>query len=160
MPCQYISSTMNFDTYIIYRIMIIFFPKLWTYHIAVKFGLGWWLLRRGFYNILAKVLRLQPGALLVGGPPCGSWIWVNRATSKRSKQRIFGDVQKAYVKLANGILLWTVKLRVCVWCVCILYFFGCGNVHTRYDILYACTHASYYRIMYDNLNQSYIISNQ
>ena len=65
------------------------------------------LLREGFKAILLMVLRLQPGGLLVGGPPCGSWIWINRATSQRSKEHIFG-ANLDYVQLANTTLgqLW------------------------------------------------------
>ena len=61
-------------------------------------------LRAGFVTILHMVLRLKVGGLLVGGPPCGSFVWVNRATSKRSKQNVFGDTGKSYVKAANAIL--------------------------------------------------------
>ena len=61
--------------------------------------------RNGFYNCLLKVLRLQEGALMIGGPPCGSFVWVNRATSKRSRTRLFGDMTREYVKAANAILV-------------------------------------------------------
>lgn len=53
---------------------------------------------------LQMVLKLKVGGLLIGGPPCGSFVWVNRATSKRSRARIFGDTTKSYVKAANTSL--------------------------------------------------------
>lgn len=62
------------------------------------------LLRSGFYFILLQVLRLRPGSLLMGGPPCGSFVWVNRSTSKRSRKSPLGDNQKSYVKMANAML--------------------------------------------------------
>lgn len=65
--------------------------------------LGNILLPRGFLAILTKVLKLKPKGLLAGGPPCGSWIWINRSTSKRSRNRIFGDCARDYVKAANAI---------------------------------------------------------
>ena len=63
---------------------------------------GW--LRTGFMMILLKVLQLCKGGLLIGGPPCGSFVWVNRSTSRRSKTRLLGDSSRAYVKGANSIL--------------------------------------------------------
>lgn len=73
------------------------------------------LMRIGFYNILMMVLRLRPGGLLVGGPPCGSYIWINRSTSKRSKTRPFGDGSRAYVKAANAILSSTINIVFMRW---------------------------------------------
>ena len=60
--------------------------------------------RFGFYTILLMVLRLRPGGRVVAGPPCVSFVWINRATSLRSRARIFGDTAKAYIKAANAIL--------------------------------------------------------
>ena len=62
------------------------------------------ILRCGFFAILAKILRLRRGALLMGGPPCGSFVWINRATSRRSITRLFGDCSKAYIRAANAKL--------------------------------------------------------
>lgn len=59
------------------------------------------LLRLGFRKILTQVLKLKRGGLLVGGPPCGSWIWISRATSKRTQSFIFGNTQRSFVKDAN-----------------------------------------------------------
>jgi len=57
--------------------------------------------RTGWMNALKMTLQLKPGGLLVGGPPCSSWVWINRATSKRSKVRILGDSSREYVRLSN-----------------------------------------------------------
>lgn len=40
----------------------------------------------GFLSIFKMVLKLKPNALMVGGPPCGSWVWMNRSTSKRTRE--------------------------------------------------------------------------
>ena len=61
-------------------------------------------LRLGFVAIVTLVLRLRPGGLLIGGPPCSSWVFINRATSRRSRQRVNGDCQKRYVRESNTIL--------------------------------------------------------
>jgi hypothetical protein len=63
-----------------------------------------WLLRDGWTNIVRMILKLRPGGLLIGGPPCSSWVWINRATSKRSAQRVMGDSSRNYVRDANSIL--------------------------------------------------------
>ena len=51
------------------------------------------------------VLRLTPRGFLVGGPPCGSWVFINRSTSKRSRTRIFGNLKHQYVQDSN-VTLW------------------------------------------------------
>ena len=57
------------------------------------------------------VLKVQEGGLLTGGPPCGSFIFLNMATSKRTKQRPLGG-PLAYVKHANQCIV-CIKFRVC-----------------------------------------------
>ena len=58
--------------------------------------------RQGWLRILLMVLQLKPGALLIGGPPCGSFVWINRSTSKRSKTRLLGTSALSYVRDANS----------------------------------------------------------
>lgn len=58
-------------------------------------------LRWGLCSIIKNVLKIQPYGLLVGGPPCGSWVFINKATSRRSPRRIFGDCSRSYVRSAN-----------------------------------------------------------
>ncbi|CAK9034001.1 Putative rhamnose biosynthetic enzyme 1 [Durusdinium trenchii] len=57
----------------------------------------------GFRNMVKMILRLRVGGLLIGGPPCGSWVWINSATHQRRKFRIFGNTKLDYVKAANTI---------------------------------------------------------
>lgn len=70
----------------------------------------------GFINILRMVLQLRPKGLLMGGPPCGSWIWVNRSTSRRSRTRIFGSSARSYVKEANAITCRWILLAMVAIC--------------------------------------------
>ncbi len=60
--------------------------------------------RFGFVCILLQILRLKPGGLLIGGPPCGTWVFINRGTSKRSKRRVLGDSTKPSVVDSNTLL--------------------------------------------------------
>ena len=72
-----------------------FKDKCWVCMLSARWGLC---------NIIRMVLRLVPHGLLVGGPPCGSWIYMNSGTSKRGKKRIFGDCRRLYVRNANKTL--------------------------------------------------------
>ncbi|CAK9104776.1 WD_REPEATS_REGION domain-containing protein [Durusdinium trenchii] len=49
------------------------------------------------------VLRLKRRGLLVGGPPCNSWIFINAATHGRRKDNIFGNTNRKYVSDATAI---------------------------------------------------------
>ena len=51
-------------------------------------------LRSGFCKFIQVCLRLVPLGCMIAGPPCGSWVWVNRATSRRSKKFPLGDSKK------------------------------------------------------------------
>ena len=51
-----------------------------------------------------KVLRLKAKGVLAAGLPCGSWVFMNRATSGRSPRTIFGTPKYNYVKEANEFL--------------------------------------------------------
>ena len=59
------------------------------------------MLRFGFLKIMWQVLRLAPGALLVGGPPCNTWVFINSGTSRRTRKRALGDQKKKSVKESN-----------------------------------------------------------
>ena len=75
-------------------------------------------LRQGFYNCVRLVLKLKPQALLFGGPPCSSWVFINRATSRRSASRAMGDQKMEHVKLGNsnhGVFEISILLGSCVW---------------------------------------------
>lgn len=61
-------------------------------------------LRRGFLRLVQLVLKTAPEGLIHCGPPCSSWVWVNRATSRRSRESPEGDGGVASVAPANTIL--------------------------------------------------------
>ena len=60
-------------------------------------------LRQGFLKSIQMVLRLKEGGLATAGPPCGSFVFLNMGTSKRSKSRPMGGIRD-YVKRANRTL--------------------------------------------------------
>lgn len=60
------------------------------------------IIRLGFIRAISLALRLQPGGLCHAGPPCKSFIWINRHTSGRNRARPFGFASTlAYVYQAN-----------------------------------------------------------
>lgn len=61
-------------------------------------------LRLGFVLALRLVLRLRPGGILSMGPPCGSFIWCNLATSLRSLLNPLGNLDLPHVILGNVFL--------------------------------------------------------
>lgn len=50
------------------------------------------------------VLRLRRRGLLSLGPPCGSFVWVNLATSLRTLLEPYGDITKSHVSVGNVLL--------------------------------------------------------
>lgn len=69
----------------------------------------------GLCQAVQYVLRGKPSALVFGGPPCSSFIWLNSATSKRSKKAPFGDTSRNYVNLANQLTCrWALLLILCM----------------------------------------------
>ena len=54
---------------------------------------------------ILHTLRLVPGGILTLGPPCGSFVWINRATSGRSSTSPYGYEDRAYVELASLTLM-------------------------------------------------------
>ena len=59
------------------------------------------LLRWGFCHIIRLLLKVVNGGLLFGGPPCGSWVFINRYTSGRTSTRVFGNCARKYVRESN-----------------------------------------------------------
>lgn len=57
--------------------------------------------RSGLVKATHKILMLQRGALLVGGPPCSSWVFINAGTHGRSRWEPNGFTKKRYVQMAN-----------------------------------------------------------
>ena len=74
--------------------------------------MGFWIIlcltvacaRTGLCQATLYVLKAKPNALAFGGPPCSSFVWLNVATSKRSKSRPLGDVARDYIRSANKLL--------------------------------------------------------
>ena len=58
-------------------------------------------LRHGFLRLLQGCLRLLPDSALHAGPPCSSWIWLNRGTSGRSVNKVMGDTDQPSVLESN-----------------------------------------------------------
>lgn len=63
------------------------------------------LARLGFCIALRMVLRLVPGGVLSMGPPCGSFVWVNLATSGRSESNPYGNALP-HVVIGSMLLGW------------------------------------------------------
>eukprot|EP00971_Amphidinium_carterae_P219039 4347983-Amphidinium_carterae.1 len=56
---------------------------------------------KGLQLVLEKIGLLMPFGLVWCAPPCSSWIWISRSTSKRSKVSIHGDESKFFVAAGN-----------------------------------------------------------
>lgn len=73
-------------------------------------------LRTGFMRAVYLVLRQRSGSLLHCGPPCGSFVFINSHTHKRTKDKPMG-CSREYVRGANQLLG---KNPICyhsiVWC--------------------------------------------
>ena len=83
-------------------------------------------LRLGLCSIIKKLLKLVPLGMLIGGPPCSSWVFINRATSKRSTRRVFGNCALKYVRDANTTLvIHESQLSF----QCLLHFGTCWNTN-------------------------------
>lgn len=61
-------------------------------------------LRPGFCQAILGTLRVAAGGVLTLGPPCGSFVWVNRSTSQRSPSRPYGNERLGYVETASLLL--------------------------------------------------------
>lgn len=59
--------------------------------------------RNGYLLALQQTLRLVEDGLLHGGPPCCSFIWINRGTSGRSSENPLGDTDQPSVQKGNQI---------------------------------------------------------
>ena len=94
-------------------------------------------------GILNMVLHLAPKGVLVGGPPCQSWIWINRSTSGRTRDQIFGNTARSYVSHANTPLACMIEAqRNCHFAICILIAACRGAMaFCSFDLLWSCTWA-------------------
>ena len=67
-----------------------------------RFSFLW--LRVGFLRCILLVLRVREGGLVVGGPPCSSFVFINTGTSRRSRKKVLGRETLQYVADANAKL--------------------------------------------------------
>lgn len=104
------------------------FKRPWLWIICKKMMRIWWIclglscLRGGWLHAIQLVLQVREGGLVSAGPPCGSFIYLNMATSGRSKWTPLGG-QRAYVKAANRPLdikrknLQSLECVNCIKCI-------------------------------------------
>ena len=64
----------------------------------------------GFCNHILTALKVQSPASAMLGPVCSTWVWINRATSKRSLVRPLGRQDLPSVKEANMLVARVVAL--------------------------------------------------
>lgn len=57
--------------------------------------------RSGLLTAVQQILRVREDGLIHGGPPCSSFTWLNRGTSKRCTEQPSGDVSQPSVRQAN-----------------------------------------------------------
>jgi hypothetical protein len=75
----------------------------------------------GFLHALGLCLRLKPGGLLWAAPPCSTFVWMNRGTSQRNKDRAEGNESVPSVAASNIIvarlmlLIALVVTKGCNW---------------------------------------------
>jgi hypothetical protein len=56
------------------------------------------------FHPVGEVMRLKIGGLLWGGVPCSSWVFLNRGTSGRSRDKPLGNDWQASVRSSNLIV--------------------------------------------------------
>lgn len=77
----------------------------------------------GFAHAIELVMRLRPGSLIWGAPPCSSFVFMSRGTTLRSTENPLGNVEHRSVRHANMVvarlvmLLMLGLLRGCEFCV-------------------------------------------
>ena len=69
-------------------------------------------LRMGFAIAIQSVLRLREGGLLFGGPPCATFVWMSRSTTKRSSENPQGAEDCKVVQVGNQTALRALMLAV------------------------------------------------
>ena len=88
-------------------------------------------LRSGMFRAIQMVLRIKEGGLIHGGPPCSSYVWLNRGTSKRSTACPEGDSSEPSVRISNMNL-------ICVFCGWTWYWWKKTNMFTFTHIIIMC----------------------
>lgn len=57
--------------------------------------------RQGLLRLLQGCLRVAEDGVVHGGPPCSSWVWLNRGTSGRCDERVLGNEKEPSVRISN-----------------------------------------------------------
>ena len=58
----------------------------------------------GFISSVRSLLKVAPAGLVTAGVPCGSYVFINRGTAKRSAATPQGDESAPHVATANKSL--------------------------------------------------------
>ena len=74
----------------------------------------------GFVRALMAIMHLGADSLFWSAPPCSTWVFMNRGTSKRTKDDPLGDQSKKSVANAN-----TQVSRVCLLCMVAILLHNC-----------------------------------
>ena len=74
----------------------------------------------GLVLLLQQVLRMGPGSVLWCAPPCSTWVFMSRGTTKRSKLKPEGDVANDYILAQDAlverlVLVLEVAMAVGAW---------------------------------------------
>eukprot|EP00435_Cladocopium_sp_Y103_P071164 s317_g36.t2 len=96
----------------------------------------------GFLQSIQYVLRLREGGLATAGPPCGSFVFLNLATSQRSKTRPFGGPW-AYVKRANQITCRMCLLLLLAFVRCAVHMGSYGHANLKPTVTFGSATWSY-----------------
>ena len=69
----------------------------WSDHNCIRSRL----LRGGFLRAVQQALRVVEDGACHAGPPCSSWVWLNRGTSQRTVESVMGDLDQPSVVQSN-----------------------------------------------------------
>lgn len=116
-PCELIQTKSCMPPNIVAHISI--YAAYSSLQMMHQHGRSKWPLRGGMLKPVQHVLRLKPGGLLHAGPPCSSWVWLNRGTSKRSDTNPEGNTKERTVLQANTNLISKSELRWSSWDSCV-----------------------------------------
>ena len=85
-------------------------------------------LRPGFLRLVQGGLRIMEDGALHAGPPCSTWVWINRGTSGRSMQCVMGDSNQPSVLEGNT------KLDLMIYDIFFSYFDVVGIPLVSWDL--------------------------
>ena len=114
-PLHFIPMKNHWANHIWYHMPFLSFPKSCDQHYTLsaksrffhhtswvgRMMLNFVTLRRGFLRLVQGCLRILEDGALHAGPPCSTWVWINRGTSGRNMERIMGDENQPSVVEGN-----------------------------------------------------------